>query len=164
MKVAIVLILIFSNLGFSQSTKTTNPNPPFVIKGFQYDKVVAYSCNRKVMGFVVKDGKLNEKIIDGEKTLNKNQIDSLHIILRGLKNAGSKNCTDFYFPEFGIVYYCKDSIVGNFSIPPYCDQFVFYFRILNSEKDFPISTLSLEKNKRRKLENWYSSLAIKKKE
>lgn len=144
------LVFIFCLSSIGQTVKPVLKNPPFVLKSFEYNRVVFYECNDESIGLIHSNNKLNKKIIKNSKELSLNQIDTLSMILKSSKPAKDQK-NDFH-TYLGIVYYLGDSIVGSINLSIRSDNFIFYYRAIKvNPNHWPNSQLTINLFQRQQL-------------
>jgi hypothetical protein len=153
------IFVVFSFLGYAQGTKTVNPNPPYVPKKFNFDKVVAYKLKQGTFSIVLNE-KLQTSSIKGSETVSRSEIDTLHKIMRGFSKTEESYKKEDRDARVGVVYYLKDSIVGYFNIAS-GEKITLYYRLISEPRHVPNNRLLMNKISRSQMDAWVKTLAIK---
>jgi hypothetical protein len=157
-KIISFITLIFLGQFFVTTAQTKNP--PYVMKEFKYDKVIAYECKKNSEGLIMMNDKLNSKIIKSEKELNPKQIDTLNTFLRQTVKTEKELTKECWFPYLGVVYYLKGQMVASFNISKECEVFLIYFRVLDNPSNWPNSRLSFTKQQRQRINKLCAELGF----
>ena len=162
MKNILAFLILFLSC-FSQAQTKAVKNPPYVMKNFKYDKVIAYECINKRPGYVLvkNDYTIDTSLIKKQTQLSTKQIDSLNLFLLGSEVTEKKITTNCLSPYLTVVYYLNNQVVADFNIAADCDLYIFYFRSLEHPNDWPNTKRLYTKKQLLRLNNLCAELGLK---